>query len=40
MEYLHNQSIIYRDLKPENIIIDLEGYITLIDMGTSKFLEE
>ena len=44
VEYLHERKFIYRDIKPENImvtdtvnkIINLKGYIKLIDFGTSK----
>jgi cGMP-dependent protein kinase 1 len=39
MEYLHTNSIIYRDIKPENIMVDHQGYMKLIDMGTAKFLK-
>jgi len=38
LEYLHYLNIIYRDLKPENIIIDVNGYIKIIDFGFAKFL--
>ena len=40
METLHNFGIIYRDLKPENVLIDLDGYIKLIDFGISKKIKE
>jgi len=40
IEYLHTNLIIYRDIKPENIMIDCEGYMLLIDMGTAKFLKK
>lgn len=39
IEYLHAQSIIYRDIKPENIMIDENGYLKMIDMGTAKILK-
>ncbi len=38
IEYLHSRNIIYRDIKPENAIVDHEGRVLLIDMGTSKQL--
>lgn len=37
-EYLHFLNIIYRDLKPENIMIQVNGYIKIIDFGFAKFL--
>ncbi len=37
--YLKNNShIIYRDLKPENIMVDKDGIMYLIDLGTAKIL--
>lgn len=38
LEYLHTNDIIYRDLKPENMIVNNDGYLKLIDMGTAKIL--
>ena len=35
IETLHNQNIIYRDLKPENIILNIDGYLRLIDFGSA-----
>jgi cGMP-dependent protein kinase len=39
LEYLHSNHIVYRDLKPENLIIEPDGFLKLIDMGTNKMLK-
>lgn len=39
VEHLHSKNIIYRDLKPENSIVDYQGKVYLIDMGTAKILK-
>ena len=36
LNYLNNNQYVHRDLKPENIIIDLNGYLKLIDFGVCK----
>lgn len=39
MEHMHSNRIIYRDLKPENLMMNTDGYLTLVDMGTAKKLK-
>lgn len=39
VEYLHSNGIIYRDFKPENLMVDITGYLKMIDLGTAKQLK-
>ncbi|CAD8177335.1 unnamed protein product [Paramecium pentaurelia] len=39
MEYLHTLHIVYRDIKLENLMVDHNGFIHLIDMGTAKIFK-
>lgn len=40
LEHLHSKGIVYRDLKPENIMVDENGVMKLIDLGTAKSIEK
>jgi cGMP-dependent protein kinase len=38
MQHMHDRDVIYRDWKPENMMIDVTGYIKLVDYGSAKIL--
>lgn len=40
LEVAHRQSIWHLDIKPENIMVDIYGYVYLIDFGASKHIEQ
>ena len=40
ISFLHSKNILYRDLKLENIMFNENGYLTLIDFGSCKVIED
>lgn len=40
VDFLTKKNIVHRDIKPSNIIIDVTGYLKLIDFGTAKIIED
>ena len=40
ISFLHSKNILYRDLKLENIMVNDNGYLTLIDFGNCKIIED
>jgi cGMP-dependent protein kinase len=40
LEYLHKKNISHRDLKPANMMVDQNGYLKLLDFGTSKIITD
>lgn len=39
ISFLHSNNIIHLDLKPDNIIIDLNGFLKVIDLGVSSITD-
>lgn len=39
LEYLTTQGVIMRDLKPENFMVDMQGYLKLIDLVAAKVVK-
>lgn len=39
LECMHAQRIVYRDMKTENLMLDVNGYLKVIDLGFAKVVE-
>ena len=40
LDYLQKKYIAHRDIKPANVMIDVNGYLKMIDFGTAKILKD
>ena len=40
LEYLSKETVYLRDLKPENFMVNMEGYLILIDIVSAKWCKE
>ena len=39
LEHLTSKKILHRDLKPENVLVGENGYLKLVDFGSSKIVK-
>ena len=40
LQFLHANGILHRDLKPSNVLVDIDGFMKLVDFGLSRVLNE
>lgn len=37
LHYAHSHNVVHRDIKPSNLILDEQGVVKILDMGTARF---
>ena len=37
LQYAHTHNVVHRDIKPSNLILDNQGVVKILDMGTARF---
>ncbi|MCA9177532.1 MAG: Hsp70 family protein [Planctomycetales bacterium] len=40
LSYAHSRNVIHRDIKPSNLIMDSDGVVKILDLGTARFENE